>query len=40
MAIEMNVQRSGRAVLLEVTGEMDIRGAPALLVAPTATSTW
>ena len=34
MAIEMNVQRSGRAVLLEVTGEMDIRGAPALLVPP------
>jgi anti-anti-sigma factor len=33
MAIELNIQRSGRAMLVEVTGEMDLQAAPALLFA-------
>jgi hypothetical protein len=36
MAVEVNIQRSGRAVLVEVTGELDIEGAAALSAAPDA----
>jgi hypothetical protein len=40
MAIELNIQRSGRAMLVEVTGEMDLQAAPLFRLLATATSTW
>jgi anti-anti-sigma factor len=34
MAIDVNIQRSGRAMLVEVVGDLDIEGASALSVGP------